>query len=734
MKGPHLVAHESLGHKFIESPYLPDGKDEHYLRNGESPRPLDQWRKLEPHEIEALVHSNNSADDWNNIRVTDTFDPYLIRNCQFYGLVRIGKLQDKALEYHELLVPTGLTNSRILSCDFGDNVAIHGVRHLAHYIIGSNCVLLDIDEMHTSNHAKFGNGIVKEGEDESLQITLDLMNECGGRSVLPFDGMMTADAYIWARYREDEELMRRLREITQKQFDCRRGFYGTVGDRSVIKSCGVIKDVKIGDQAYIKGANKLKNLTINSSAQEPSQIGEGVELVNGIVGYGGRVFYGCKAVRFVMCDNTSLKYGARLIHSVLGDNSTVSCCEVLSNLVFPAHEQHHNNSFLIAALVKGQSNIGAGATIGSNHNSRAPDGEIHAGRGFWPGLCVSLKHNSTFASFCLIAKGSYQYELNVPLPFCLVSDDPGAGRLVMLPAYWWMYNMYALARNTWKFGARDGRKVKRQNIEFDSLAPDTVEEIFDALELLEIWTAQAELAKAGKSCDTKSPAELSDIGKELLSGSGETVNGLEILAEGVERSSRQVLVKKVHAAYRAYRQMLHYYAMKNLLAFIDGKGNTSLSEMIDLLAGDRQKRWVNLGGQLALEGDVDALRADIRSGRLETWSDIHRAYDRLWSQYPLAKQRHAFATLMTLLDGRELSGDIWRDSLDEAVEIQRYIADQTFLSRKKDEENPFRRASYDSPEQMAVILGTAEENSFVKQVRRETDEFAKLACKAKDFV
>ena len=81
-----------------------------------------------------------------------------------------------------------------------------------------------------------------------------------------------------------------------------------------------------------------------------------------------------------MGDNSQLKYGARLINSYLGDNSTISCCEVLNSLIFPAHEQHHNNSFLCAATVFGQSNMAAGATIGSNHNSRGADGEIIAGR------------------------------------------------------------------------------------------------------------------------------------------------------------------------------------------------------------------------------------------------------------------------------------------------------------------------------------------------------------------
>ena len=42
-----------------------------------------------------------------------------------------------------------------------------------------------------------------------------------------------------------------------------------------------------------------------------------------------------------------------------------------------------------------------------------------------------------------------------------------------MPAYWWNYNMYAPARNTWKYNTRDRRKTKTQHIEFEALAPDT---------------------------------------------------------------------------------------------------------------------------------------------------------------------------------------------------------------------------------------------------------------------
>ena len=721
----------AIGHNFIAGEFLPPGRDEYYLREEQSPRPADGWRALEADEIETLVKNGNTADSWTNLKVTGEFTPHLIKNCAFYGLVRIGRLEEVCLEYHEMSVPVGITGSRIIACDLGDDVAIHNVQYLAHYIIGNNAVLLNIDEMHTTNHAKFGNGIVKQGEPEDVRVWLDLVNEAGGRSVMPFDGMLAADATLWARHPEDKELTKRLGEMTQRQFDPRRGFYGTVGDRCVIKNSRIIKDVRIGPACYIKGANKLKNLTINSSPEEPTQIGEGVELVNGIVGYGCHIFYGVKAVRFVIGDNSSLKYGARLIHSYLGDNSTISCCEVLNNLVFPAHEQHHNNSFLVASLVMGQSNIAACATIGSNHNSRAPDGEIHAGRGFWPGLCVSVKHNCRFASFALLAKGDYPTELDISLPFCLVSNDASADRLQLLPAYWWLYNMYALARNTWKFAARDKRKRKRQHIEFDALAPDTAEEIFRALALLEEWTAKASRPAKGKSARGKGAKDLAAVGRKLLLGPARAVERLKILADGVENSDRKVLVLKAHAAYHAYRDMLHYYAAGNLIAWMEANPKATAKDMTDALGGKRQREWVNLGGQLVPGPDLEQLKSDIKAGKRASWKDVHAAYDALWEAYPAAKQRHACATLLALTGARTLTPKLWRKSLQKWLDIQRYVADQVYLTRKKDDENPFRRMVYRSDEEMEAVLGSAEDNSFVRQVRRETDEAAKRVAALK---
>jgi hypothetical protein len=716
-----IIPAENIGSGFVGPESLPEGKDEWYLRNEQFSKSKKAYRRLRAHEVETLVKNGNYCENWDNVLVTNEFDSRQIKNSDFFGFIRIGRCKEAVLEHHDLQLPVGISNSRIVACDIGDDVAIHNVRYLAHFIIDDRCTLTNIDEMHTTNHAKFGNGIVKDGEPEDVRIMIDLMNETGSRDILPFDGIIPADAYMWAKYRDDTALQEKLKEITQNSFDSRRGYYGTVGEQCVIKNSRILKDVKIGPHCYIKGANKLKNLTINSSEDEPTQIGEGVELVNGIIGFGCHIFYGCKAVRFILCRNSNLKYGARLINSMLGDNSTISCCEVLNNLIFPAHEQHHNNSFLIASLVMGQSNIAAGATIGSNHNSRANDNEIQAGRGFWPGLCVTLKHSCRFASFVLIAKGDYPAELDIPLPFSLINNNVSKDRLEVMPAFWWQYNMYALARNSWKFQTRDTRKVKVQNIEFNSLAPDTAEEILKARELLAIWTAKANLGEAVKGAEDRQ--ELARIGKELLERNEEAPQGPEVLGENMEKSARAVVILKPAEGYKAYGQMLIYYAAQNLVEYMESRPEATFETMSRELDGQRITEWVNLGGQLMPAADADKIRADIGAGKLDSWEKIHNRYDEIWQQYPLAKQRHSFAVLREICGEEGLDKQRWSAILDEAVKIQQYVCDQVYVSRKKDFDNPFRQATYRSEEEMTAAIGTIEDNSFVKQVRKETDEF-----------
>jgi hypothetical protein len=718
----HLTLTDGLG-DWIRPEHLVKDQDDETIRLEQSGKQNGAYRALSAEEIERLKALGNRASDWAKVLVSDPFDTACVRQNQFRGWVRLGAIRKAEFEHHDMHVPTGITNSTLFACDVGDDVAIHNVHYLAHYIIGDQCMLLNLDEMHTTTHAKFGNGIVKHGESEAVRVWMAVMNETGSRKIMPFEDMIPADAYLWAKYRGDLRLQETLARVTQSGFDSRRGTFGTVGDRCVIKNSRIIKDVKIGSHAYIKGANKLKNITVKSSKKEPTQIGEGVELVNGIIGLGCHVFYGCKAIRFIMGNNTQLKYGARLLNSFLGSNSTVSCCEILNNLIFPAHEQHHNNSFLIAACIMGQSNLAAGATLGSNHNSRANDNEIQAGRGFWPGLCASLKHSCCFASFTLLSKGDYPSEMNIPLPFSLLNNNVSRDCLEVMPAYWWLYNMYALARNTWKVQHRDQRETKCQNIEFDSLAPDTVEEILAGRQWLALWIGKALCRTQGIALAGMTKEALCVMGHEAVAHSAQAVDALEVLGESMEKSRRHVVILKVRQAYQAYTEMAHYYAVKHLMNYLEGQPNATLASMADELAGPRQTQWINLGGQLVCEQDVDQLRADINSGVLATWQAIHDRYDQLWHAYGVTKHRHAYATLCALYDVARLDASQWNAALVRGVEIQGIICKRVYTSRQKDFDNPFRQATYRNQAEMTAALGTIEDDSFVKQVRAETGQF-----------
>ncbi len=721
---------DSLGYNFITPEYIPEGQDEYYLRNIQNRNGI-QYRGLTAWEIEVLVRNRNTSDDWNKILVSDAFNPELVKNCKFFGLVRIGKLEPYYLEFHNLRMPVGLYNSTIISSDFGDNVVVDSVNYLSHYIIGSEVVLVNINELSVTNTAKFGNGVIKEGEQENIRIWLEICNENGGRKVIPFTRMQPGDAWLWSKYRDDEALLEKFKEFTQKEYDVKRGYYGKVGDRTIIKNTSIIKDAWIGTDAYIKGANKLKNITVSSSAASPSQIGEGCEMVNGIMGPGCRAFYGVKAVRFIMASDSQLKYGARLINSYLGNNSTISCCEVLNTLIFPSHEQHHNNSFLCAAVVMGQSNMAAGATIGSNHNSRSPDGELIAGRGFWPGLCVSIKHNSRFACFNILAKGDYPAELDIPFPFALIANDVTHDRLVVMPAYWFMYNLYAIARNEWKYQDRDARVEKIQQIEFGALGPDTVSEMMKALLLLEKMTGKAWLKKKYPGKDPSEKA-MQKAGRTLLQNNDPAVDELEITGDGLENSDRKTLIIKVQQAYTIYCRLVRYYGTLELVGCMTRHNIRTFAALKKRLpAKPRKPEWLNVGGQLIPVSEVENLRKAVRKGGIQDWQGVHDFYREQALAYTSQKMEHAFACLLEITEEKPsgFNKALFKKLLEEAITTKGWLTAGIYESRSKDYTSPFRKMVYETTAEMEKVIGRLEDNHFIGMQQKELASFTKSVKK-----
>lgn len=588
------------------------------------------YRNLTTAEIEQLERQGNIAEDWSTVRVAEPFCAECIRNSTFEGAVSLGSIESCKHTEGDLTLREGIYNSALSNSTVGNHPVIHNVHMLSGYVVGNNVLLFNVEEMTCTS-------------DPHRVAWLEPMNENGGRRILPFSGMTIGDAYMWARYRGRKRFMERLEEMTYDTLASAEGCYGRVGD------CCVVKNTKA-----------IRNVTIRSTEADRTEVDGCIVLSDGVVGTGCTLEHGVIAVRFLLGEHVHLEFGLRLNDTVVGDNSTLARCEVGNSIIFPAHEQHHNNSFLIAGLIMGQSNIAAGGTIGSNHNSRTADNEIVGGRGFWPGLCCSFKHSSRFASYCLLAKGDYPAELDIKLPFALVNNNTSKDRLEVMPAYWWMYNMYAMDRNSKKFAKRDKRVVKAQNIEFDNLAPDTAEEILHGMELLRGWMAAAK-------------------------------DGV-VYADGMEKGKRPTVILKAKEGLAAYEDMLVFYAMK----YLEGERTKA--------NGESMNEWVNIGGQLVARPDMEQLIADVESGKLDSWNAVHERFNALWSAYPAQRQAHAYSVLCRLAGAEKLDDAQWQRYQQRYADIQKYIEEQKVESRRKDDVNPYRNMTYWDDAERAAIL------------------------------
>ena len=588
-----------------------------------------KYRNLTTSEIAQLERQGNYAEDWGTVRVAEPFCVECVRNSTFEGVVSLGAIENRHRTDKALSLREGIYNSTLADVTFGSHPTVHNVHMMSGYTVGDNVLLFNIDEM-TCN--------------PSNPIWLEPMNENGGRKILPFGGMTIGDAYIWARYRGRKKFMEKLEQFTRNLLATPEGRYG-----------------RIGDDCIIKNTKSLHNMIIRSSADDRTVVDSCITLHDGVIGYGCTLEFGVIAVRFLLGEHVHLEFGLRLNDTVVGDNSTLARCEVGNSIIFPAHEQHHNNSFLIAGLIMGQSNIAAGGTIGSNHNSRTADNEIAAGRGFWPGLCCSFKHSSRFASYCLLAKGDYPAELDITLPFALVNNNVSKDQLEVMPAYWWMYNMYAMDRNSKKFAKRDKRKLKAQHIEFDNLAPDTAEEILHGMKMLRDWMSKAK-------------------------------DGV-VYADGMEKGKRKTIILKAEEGLKAYEEMLIFYAMKTL----DGSP-------LNTKHLTPNTNWVNIGGQLVPQPDMECLIADVENGAIANWQQLHDRMDNLWEAYPAQRESHAYGVLCLLAGVDKLDENLWQGYQQRYENIKNYIEEQKKVSRHKDEINPFRNMTYWDETECAAVL------------------------------
>ena len=663
---------------------------EEIIKKWRTERPADRYRAMTPKETARLEGQGNTAENWGGVRVAvNGFDADRVRGCCFEGRVLIGAFNQDRLRYGNISLKTGLYNSHFNNVCIDDDAAIHNLLFSINQHISDSVLIFGVNELSSADGATFGMSV-----DADHQYPIEVINENGGRAILPYPGMTCTDAYLWAKFRDDGELLAKLDEMTYAacRYLCPKT--AVIASNAVIVNTKAIRDTLIGPSAVVDGAEFISNSTVLSDGGEPTFIGPGVQIRDSIIGYGNKIDSAAQLSSVMTGTAAAISKAARVDHSVVGDCAHIACCEIANSLIMPMHAQHHNNSFLIAAAVGGQSNIAAGATVGSNHNSRVSDGEIWAKRGFWPGLCVSLRHNSRFASFTMVAKGAYQTEFDLKLPFSLIATDETSNSATILPAFWFTHNMYAVMRCKQKFEARDEERAHRHpSIECDPLAPDTVDEILNALDLIEQHRA------------------------------------------GIDNCLRSMPLRRTNEACEAYRMMVRHYCAAQILPYMKKNGLKSLKELITaanpLGDDDSNSRWIDCGGTIIAERSLNRVINKIKGGDVKTWSDVHALFDAHAADYSAEKVRHAVRSMAKLenVNINELTEADFAAFLESVPKDCAKIADRTARSRAKDYENPFRLAAYESTEEMVSVLGPAEDTVVIKTA----EEMNELAALAKDL-
>jgi hypothetical protein len=279
--------------------------------------------------------------------------------------------------------------------------------------------------------------------------------------------------------------------------------------------------------------------------------------------------------------------------------------------------------------------------------------------------------------------------------------------------------MYALARNAWKYIDRDNRYDKTQEIEYDFLAPDSVNEIFDALELMKQFTSKAYALKTKQKISEK---DILPIVTDLLNKNDASLDKLEILAEGFENSKRKVQLVKTNHAYRIFKELVVYYGISQIISLIQQHKIKTWEKLCETLPmRSRRSSWINVGGQLIPKASVNTLIKEIHSGKIKSWDEVHEFYQKNSSLYHEQKFQHAFASLLEIknISPADFSKKLFKQLLKEALDCKEWMVKEIYNSRAKDYHSSFRKMMYDSKAEMEKVIGKLNDNNFINVQKKE---------------
>lgn len=389
--------------------------------------------------------------------------------------------------------------------DFG---RIHGVRFAGSVTLGSleqgelrDCVLEDVtlgDDVTVRNvlgglkGLSVGDGATVENvarieiEPEApcgVGTSVSVLDETGSRPVLIYPGLSAQMACLMARV---PKWLENAPMGVAETFLSGRAVKAEIGERAVVRDCGMIRNVSIGREACVEGARSLVNGSVVNNAAPGkvlSHVGAGVDAENFIF-EDAEVSCGAIVRNCYVGQGCVISKGATAHDSLFFANCSIENGEAVAVLAGPYTVSMHKSTLLIGCQT---SFMNAGScTNQSNHMYKL--GPVHWGileRGVKTSSNSYLMLGAKIGAFSLLMGSHKTHPDSSEFPFSyLFGDERGA--TVVVPGA--MLRSCGLLRDEKKWPTRD-RRLKRKlplydRVNFAVLNPYTVEMMLRAIDTI----------------------------------------------------------------------------------------------------------------------------------------------------------------------------------------------------------------------------------------------------------
>ena len=647
---------------------------------------MKDYRHLTQEETDILKSNGCWAENWSNVYVVADFAPEYIIRVNFYGIVRLGSFAAGMPLPGGLSVPCGIYDATLFNVSVGDGALITNVHgYIANYDIGEHTYIADVGKIYMEGVSSFGNGM-----------EVNVLNETGGRA-----------AYFSAMYRHRSGLSEKLSGMAQTFAAGQKSHRGSIGSFVKVENVGILRNVRVGDNAVVQGCLRLFDGTVASTAEAPTLMGSGIVCTDFIVQSGAVVEDGAQISRTFVGQGVKLSRGFTCSDCLFFANSHCENGEAVSVFAGPFTVSHHKATLMIGAMFSFM-NAGS-ATNFSNHMYKL--GPVHQGvfaRGTKCGSGSYMMLPVKVAPFTTVL-GHHTSVIDTSLmPFSYVVESEGGS--VLVPGA--NLRSIGLFRDMRKWPERDrrGASGRQDRISYKVLSPFTASGMLDGRALLVRMLAQ-----------------------ERISGKPATYGGCSIATSSLTKGAGR------------YDTALKYYIGEKIIERLGDRKLSTDDFLREALAPEStvgEGEWVDIAGMLAPKAEIEKVLDAIESGELEDFTSIEKRLSGIFSNYELYEWKWVYDHIYQVYGIRP--GTIVRKELVSLLqqwlsEVENLFEDLENDASKEYSKDAMTGFGVDGGEEEALadfvnVRGEAADDAVVRSLRKSVDEARQKAADIVSFL